>query len=275
MKEIIKFERDILNGRDFSVRKKQGNTGYANHWHNYYEIMYYGNCKGTCNLNGKIYDIEDNCLFLLTPTDFHEIKNVDDEKSFSVNISFTENAVDKSILKEFITSAYAVYNINPRLKDLIEDMNTVYASPDSIKKDKLLYHTLNLILLNISEYGTPVSFNKTVLHPVINDALIYLITSKGRCTSLREIAEKYSISPSYFSFLFRKNIGMTYSKYMNKLKLDYAKRLLETTNMRVIDVCYECGFMNNAHFIRTFKENIGVSPSEFRKAALKEQKSVL
>lgn len=264
MQGILKFERDVLNGENLVVRKKEGNTSFENHWHNYYEIIYYGNCRGTCNLNGKIYDIENNCLFLLTPTDFHEIKNEASADSFSINISFTENSIDKKILKEFLTSAHVVYNMDKHLQDLFFDMLSIYLSKGQ-KKDSFLYHTLNLILLNITEYGTPATFNKMVLHPVINDALLYLITSKDRSISLQEIAGKYHISPAYFSVLFKKDMGMTYSKYMNKLKLDYAKRLLETTDMHIIDICYECGFNNNPHFVRTFSEATGLSPSEFRK----------
>lgn len=264
MQGILKFERDVLKGKDLIVKKKEGNTSFENHWHNYYEIIYYGNCKGTCNLNGKIYDIKDNCLFLLTPTDFHEIKNEDSADSFSINISFTENSIDKKILKEFITSAHVVYNMDEHLQNLFFLMHSIYSSK-SQRKDSFLYHTLNLILLNITEYGTPAAFNKMVLHPVINDALIYLITSKDRSISLQEIADKYRISPAYFSVLFRNDMGMTYSKYMNKLKLDYAKRLLETTDMHILDICYECGFKNNSHFVRTFKEATGIAPSEFRK----------
>jgi hypothetical protein len=178
MQGILKFERDILKGKDLMVRKKEGNTSFENHWHNYYEIIYYGNCKGTCNLNGKIYDIKDNCLFLLTPTDFHEIKNEESADSFSINISFTENSVDKKILKEFLTSAHIMYDMSSHIQDLFFNMNSIYSSSHSIRKDSFLYHTLNLILLHIAEHGFSAAFNKMVLHPVINDALIYLITSK-------------------------------------------------------------------------------------------------
>ena len=265
MQGILKFERDILKAKDLMVRQKEGNNSFENHWHNYYEIIYYSNCKGTCNLNGKNYEIKGNCLFLLTPIDFHEIKNEDSAGSFSIKISFTENSVDKNILKEFLTSAHIVYDMSSRLQDLFFDMNAIYSSPDHKRKEPFLYHTLNLILLHIAEHGFPAAFNKMVLHPVIHDALIYMITSKDRNISLQEIAAKYHISPAYFSVLFRKDMGMTYNKYMNKLKLDYAKRLLETTDMRVIDVCYECGFENNAHFVRTFTETIGLSPSAYRK----------
>ena len=265
MNGILKFERDILKGKDLVVNKKYNDTSFVNHWHSYYEMIYYGNCNGTCTLNGTDYKVENNCIFLLTPTDFHEINNIPDPDSFYINISFTESVVDQNIIKTILSSALVLYGVDSLLKELIFSINSVYQSKTFKYKDEYLYHTLNLILLNIYKRAKNNISDKTALHPAIKDAIIYLITTKDKDISLKQLADKYFMSPSYFSDLFHKQTGTRFKEYVCKLKINYAKRLLETTNLSVLDICYECGFNNNSHFIRSFKKSAGIPPSQFRK----------
>ena len=110
---IYKFEREtMLAGETISVRRDIASTGYKKHWHNYYEITVYIGCNGVCNLNGKDYEIKNNCLFLLTPKDFHQIILNKNENYMTFVISFTENAVDDDIVGKLTENALAMYNLS-------------------------------------------------------------------------------------------------------------------------------------------------------------------
>lgn len=54
---------------------------------------------------------------------------------------------------------------------------------------------------------------------------------------------------------------------MQKLRLEEAKRLLETTDARVGEICYQVGFQDDKHFLKIFKSITGLSPSEYRRAS--------
>lgn len=265
MKGILNLERSSLGGRNLTVQKKIGSTSYPIHWHSHYEIIYYGKCNGVCILNGETYKITDNCVFFLTPTDFHEIKNEDNQDSYSIKIFFSENSIDNKILCKALTSAHVMYDVNPFIQNLFLQMHSSFFDSKIKRKKDLLYYILNLIILYVEEHGTPAGFNNTIIHPIIKDSIMYLITSNDRDIKLSTLAKKFGLSPSYYSDLFHKETGMTFKSYVNNLKIDYAKRLLETTDMHIIDICYECGFENNSHFVRTFSEYTGLSPSAYRK----------
>lgn len=79
------------------------------------------------------------------------------------------------------------------------------------------------------------------------------------------MAHMVSLSPGYFSNLFRVETGMSFSDYLIQIRIDNAKRLLRRFDLSVEEVSKECGFNSLAHFSRTFKDRCGVPPLKFRK----------
>ena len=64
--------------------------------------------------------------------------------------------------------------------------------------------------------------------------------------------------------MFKKQFGMGFSEYVNGKRLEKAKELLETTSLSVRDVAITVGFSEANYFSRLFKQNLGMSPTEFR-----------
>jgi AraC-like DNA-binding protein len=79
------------------------------------------------------------------------------------------------------------------------------------------------------------------------------------------MADMVSLSPGYFSNLFRVETGMSFSDYLIQIRIDNAKRLLRRFDLSVEEVSKECGFNSLAHFSRTFKDRCGVPPLKYRK----------
>ena len=69
----------------------------------------------------------------------------------------------------------------------------------------------------------------------------------------------------YISRLFNKKLHTTYSKYLNHLRLEYAVNLLKNTDMTVSAVAYESGFECERSFFRVFKDNMKITPLQYRK----------
>ena len=80
-----------------------------------------------------------------------------------------------------------------------------------------------------------------------------------------KMAEKLSISPGYFSVLFKKHTGLSPIQYLNKIRMDHAKHLLKNTKLPIKQIAEESGYANIHHFSNAFKKETGTSPSEWRK----------
>lgn len=82
--------------------------------------------------------------------------------------------------------------------------------------------------------------------------------------SLQSIAEEVYLSPSYLSYLFKKEVGVSLIKYITMTRLDKAKELLLSGNMKIAEVAAKVGYQNYSYFNITFKNNVGISPAQFR-----------
>lgn len=82
--------------------------------------------------------------------------------------------------------------------------------------------------------------------------------------SMNQAAAVVNISPSYFSTLFRQEVGMTFVEYLTEVRLEKAKALLMCTNMRSSEIGYEVGYKDSHYFSYIFKKFCGCTPKEYR-----------
>ena len=82
--------------------------------------------------------------------------------------------------------------------------------------------------------------------------------------SLLSVAKEVNVSPNHFSTIFSQETGETFIGYITKVRLEQAKLLLKTTQMRTSDIGYEVGYNDTHYFSYVFKKHTGITPKEFR-----------
>ncbi|MNI14768.1 HTH-type transcriptional regulator YesS [compost metagenome] len=87
--------------------------------------------------------------------------------------------------------------------------------------------------------------------------------------SLNWIADELNMSPMYLSRLYKQMTLHTLTDVINEVRMSKAKHLLLQSNHSIADIAEQVGFTNSSYFYRMFKRDTGVTPSEFRKNALK------
>lgn len=81
------------------------------------------------------------------------------------------------------------------------------------------------------------------------------------------LATEANISEVYFRRLFREKYGMPPGQYLSNVRIRRAKQLLESTGLSVTEIAEQSGFASVYHFCRAFKNNTGMTPTDFRKEA--------
>ena len=99
----------------------------------------------------------------------------------------------------------------------------------------------------------------------LKPAIHYINTHKGERCPLAQMAELCHLSPSYFSRLFLREVGESYSSYLLRTRIKWAKELLATTNKHINEIATLVGFSDSGHFIRNFRKYEGTTPARFRK----------
>lgn len=82
--------------------------------------------------------------------------------------------------------------------------------------------------------------------------------------SLNEVAAKANLTPSYFSAIFRYEFGESFKDYLTRLRIERAKELLLTTNLKCSEIAYQIGYNDPHYFSHVFRKNIGIPPQKFR-----------
>ena len=105
---------------------------------------------------------------------------------------------------------------------------------------------------------------ETAESPVIGRARAFIEVRHSEQLSLEDVAREVNISAYYFSRVFRKSIGMTFTEYLARLRVEKVKQLLINPGKRVSEAAFEAGFQSLSQFNRVFLRIAGESPSKYR-----------
>ena len=241
--------------------KRSKCSSYGQHWHDYFEIEAVVSGSGTHSLNGIQYDISVGDAYLLTPVDFHMLDS--DSTLEIVNVSF-----DSIWLSEEMP--YYLYSpecLKRRKFDADELDNFVSA----LKLIKNEYECGGPCVKQLLEYLISRFISKDESrnqvdreHPDrVMRAVAYAEQHFREKITLNDLSRIAGYHPSYFSGLFYKVTGKTYSQYLTSLRINYAKTLLKS-GFSVSESCYASGFGSLSNFSSIFKKICGVSPAAYK-----------
>lgn len=87
---------------------------------------------------------------------------------------------------------------------------------------------------------------------------------KEHSLNVSSIADELHVSIAYLSTLFKMETGTNLVKYIAHYRIQIAKNLLETTNIKINDIAEAVGYLNTSYFISLFKNKVGYSPTQYR-----------
>lgn len=101
----------------------------------------------------------------------------------------------------------------------------------------------------------------------IEESVKYIKEHFKERLSLDMVASKAFMNPKYFSHVFKREMGVSFTEYIVNLKIQHACRLLETTNYPAYRISLECGFSDPSYFNRVFCAQMNMTPQTYRKYA--------
>ena len=98
----------------------------------------------------------------------------------------------------------------------------------------------------------------------VRHAKAFIMGHLAEPMSLEGVASEVNVSPFHFCKIFKRATGMTFTDFVNRARVEKAKRMLMRPEARITEVAYDVGFQSLSHFNRSFRRIVSESPTEFR-----------
>lgn len=254
---MIKIRRNSEIPNDLITASQKRFVGNAStHIHEFFEIEYIIDGKGICKIDGCEYKIKKGTLFLLTPTNTHEIISADAEL---INVMFRCEFGNDILHIPTFCDPY--FELNAGDQDFVRAVLTELCG---VYENDITYaHMLLQCVIQKLSYYPTVTADTSL--PYIQRTILYVTENFRYGISLNDAAAQVGLCPTYLSELFSDQMGMTFKNYLDNVRFSYAKNLLTFTDLPICDVCKYAGFGDYANFSRRFKALFDLTPTEYRK----------
>jgi len=116
--------------------------------------------------------------------------------------------------------------------------------------------------IRVEEKANPI---QQELHPKLQEVLEHINEHYPKGLSAGSVSKETGISYGHLADLFKKEIGMSFTCYLNRLRVGKVKNLIKTTDIQLSQIMTDVGFKTEQHFFKQFKRFAGVTPRSLRK----------
>lgn len=271
----------------FELLHAQGpaNNMRAFHWHDFMELSFVRRGSGVYEIEDKVFRVGKGDLVIINNSERHRVTYDPADALYETVLHFApqllcprgEDRLDSRYLRLFLYDGATFANA-PRLEPparrdvarLVADIRAEYAARrpwhELMIKGKLL--TLVTILIRacgMSEQPDPARVAARRRNVARLDRILaFLRRNYAEQLGLPLVARRFGMNPSYFSDYFRRNLGVTFSEQLARIRVQEALRLLAEDRLKVAEIACACGFNAPASFYRAFHRVTGSSPAAFR-----------
>lgn len=243
---------------------------YPAHRHDFYELFFFTEGEGQHRIDFKEFDIKPNKIYMLTPGQVYEMKDVDC-KGYVIAFS---NELFYQIQKiENLSFNPLFYNSDNSHSITIDSYNKgVFLNLFSLLRNEylkpqfntnLIRNYLSAILINCLDY-----VDEKAEHKITERIMILLEEINRSFISERKVtyyANKLCLSSKHLNDLCKQSLGKSVSLLIHERLILEAKRDIAFTDKDIKEIAFELEFSDPSYFTRFFKKNVGATPEEFRK----------
>lgn len=241
-------------------------------------------------LKDKFYTGKDSILWQNSYKSLKETLLTLDFKD-EMNIKVLFKSMNRTCLTKYLDDLFdKIIRINASYKSVKIICAELITIADTIAKelgikDSFMEEYENIPYENLNKYDTIYDIKRWIMD--IYDKLLSLIEFtkinknysqyiKKACEfinknfqnniSLQDVADYVGVSHQYLSKLFKEECSMGFIDFVNLIKVEHAKLLIESGDYKLKDIIFKVGFNNYNYFFKVFKDTLGMTPAEFEKS---------
>lgn len=241
------------------------------HMHSEMEILFVFKGQPIFIINGKETQFSSGDIIIINSNDKHEIISNQGTSTFlclKISPKYFEGYFPQ--INNIVFVNHCTYNSKHKL--LIYtflNLGRIYIDKDifyQVNCASMINIMYNYILSKFSKYELNSGKSKVSCQNKLRVSRItrYIEENYFDKISLQDIAEIEGLSVYFLSHFIRENLNQSFQDYLTFVRFNNAKELVLTTNMKLIDICYNCGFSDYRYMNKAFKRYSGCTPKEFK-----------
>ncbi len=242
-------------------------TDFLSHWHENIEMLCVIEGSITVMADATIVTAYKDDIVFINSNNVHHIETkVEGCKYYCliVNSKFCEENelnIEEIVLERLIRDSYA-FHCYKKIEEEFRNKKILYKSAIKSLVMELLIYLYREYSLSESTLSNR---NKTDKIEIIKNAIRYIQDNYDNTITVDDISKDAGLSKYYFCHIFKEFTGITTVKYINILRCEKAKKLLNSGKYRVEEAALMCGFDNLSYFSKTYKKYMGCLPSAAKK----------
>ncbi len=284
--KTLSAQEFLQNDDDIFIIKERVKGRCAMHAHEFIEIAYIAEGKGSHTVCGETSEVSAGDLFLLNAHVAHEFRSDPDRPLLVYNCIFQPLSVDRSLKENdnFVDVAYRylMHTLGEEdapgdylrlrdggrqpLKPLLEDLFSEFKHKEAGYRQVLKADLIKLLIACFRLYRQQPGQESAFAKLVAEQALDYLKAHYSQPVRCEDLAARCYLSVSYFSKIFKKVTGTTMVQMLQSIRLQNAMELLTRTDLPVAQVAQRVGYSDVKYFYKLFEQSQGVSPGAYRSA---------
>lgn len=259
-------------------------------FHDYYEIIYVFEGKGSFFIENSKYELRENDIIIINSNELHRLETAAKEKIKVISVYFNSSLIAGPQRNNFdfdylVPFSYSESNFNRQISGndkisaeifaLITKIGNEWRNKEKYFKLAIKNNLLELLLILLrhyqiqdSIYGTEVPMHHFNLY---KEVLTYIGNNYKKKISNVHCANLMNVSTSYFCRLFKKITGMPLTEYVQRYRIEKSKQLLIKNELSISQIAYESGFDNLSYYDRLFQRYVKMSPKAYQEYFKKDQ----
>ena len=270
------------NCNDFEIEHIR-RTGFFNmsarHFHDNYEIYYLLSGEICYFIKDETYHIKPGVLVFINKNDLHKTSNIGPSMHERILINFKKEFVSDILSGIKDSNLLSLFENGPNTiifddldKPFVE--NILFRMLQERKNMQEEYMTiLRILLLDLlvfikrsnSRNKAKAVIYSNFLHDKISEIAKHINLNYMKDISLKQLSKEFYISRYYLSRAFKEITGISFTQYLNYVRIKEAQKFLMDPGSSITVVSEKAGYQSATHFGRVFKHITGMSPMKYRK----------
>lgn len=264
------YSNSILPLRYFTAGNLISKNGFLHEKRNFNDFVFILIKEGTLylNQNGKEIALKENQFILLRANVEHfGYHTTEGNLSYLwVHFQFQEGTQTVDSLLEnkncYIIPEYGEISSSKRASILFHQLLDI-SRQENIYSSSMIDYALSLLMMEITQ--ELLSNSATLPSPIIH-ITEWIKANYYLPLTVKDLANEFNYNADYLSTMFKKTMGQSIIQFINKVRIDSSKVLLMNFDISIKEIAYSCGFQDEKYYMKTFKKQVGMTPSQYKKA---------